>query len=75
MQTEIERLRIKRNLSRVQLAAAAGVSERTIYELETAAKRGATQRPTFLATREMIAGALGVKKAARLFDAEGRARS
>ena len=67
--TTLERLRIKRGLSRYALAAAARISERTIYHLETVEPRGKVQGRI----REGLLSALGVP-AEKLFDSRGRVR-
>lgn len=62
--TKIEKLREAKGWERVDLASKASVSERTIYNIETAKRRGVAQRPMFQRTQERIARALGVSVAA-----------
>jgi transcriptional regulator with XRE-family HTH domain len=56
--TSLQALRVARNLSREALAAAAGVSPRTIYGIEVEGAR------PHRATRQVIAQALGCDPAA-----------
>lgn len=66
----IQSLREKNSWQRIDLAVRAGVSERTIFNLETLLP--SKQRPAYKSTQEKIAGALSVE-VKHLFK-HGRAR-
>lgn len=70
MQTRLQAIRERRNLSRAQLAVKANVSERMIVNYESPATYA---RPARVNTMKAVAEALGVKMAT-IFDRTGRAR-
>lgn len=69
MQTRLQAIRERRNLSRAQLAVKANVSERMIVNYESATYA----RPARVNTMKAVAEALGVKMAT-IFDRTGRVR-